>query len=179
MGKLSHDQKRKAKLKKRAERSRKHESLAYAGKKYRTDAFAPVFLKTELGIYESDVMCDSQLTDDVVEAALEQLVIQMREGEPALGPESDTENTFAKDEEQLIIANIRRNWEDLYVEGRLPGRDDLIGILRTLLHSIEFWRSQSLQRRGYLHFVEDFLKQAGISVRRMPPPSGSHPALGE
>ncbi len=37
MGKLSHDQKRKAKLKRRAERSRKHESLAYAGKKKSTE----------------------------------------------------------------------------------------------------------------------------------------------
>ena len=33
---LNRDQKRKAKLKKRAERSRKHESLAYTGKTYKT-----------------------------------------------------------------------------------------------------------------------------------------------
>ena len=69
----SRDQKRKAKLKKRAERSRKHESLAYAGTKYKTDAYAPLFFRTEIGIYESYVMCDRELTDDEVEAAIERI----------------------------------------------------------------------------------------------------------
>ena len=45
----SHDQKRKAKLKKRAERSRKHESLAYHGNKYKTPEFVPVMYRTEVG----------------------------------------------------------------------------------------------------------------------------------
>ena len=44
---LSRDQKRRAKLKKRSERSHKHESLAYAGKKYKTDEFVPIFYRTE------------------------------------------------------------------------------------------------------------------------------------
>ena len=61
---LSRDQKRKAKLKKRLERSRKHESLAYAGGKYKTDENTPIFYRTELGIYESYVMCDRELTDE-------------------------------------------------------------------------------------------------------------------
>ncbi|MBV8270565.1 MAG: hypothetical protein JO252_29905 [Planctomycetaceae bacterium] len=46
---LNRDQKRKAKLKKRAERSRKHESLAYTGKTYKTDEYAPIFYRTEVG----------------------------------------------------------------------------------------------------------------------------------
>src|SRR5271166_2346436 len=107
---LSRDQKRKAKFKKRAERSRKHESLAYAGGKYKTDEYAPIFFRTEVGIYESYVMCDRELTDDVT----------VTEGS----------------EEDLIIANIRRNWRILEEKGSLPGRDDLIGILRSILHSI-------------------------------------------
>ena len=76
----SRDQKRKAKLKKRAERSRKHESLAYAGTRYKTDEYAPLFFRTEVGIYESYVMCDRELTDDEVEAAIERMVLQMRQG---------------------------------------------------------------------------------------------------
>src|SRR5512132_800512 len=77
---LSRDQKRKAKLKKRAERSRKHEALAYTGKTYKTDEYAPIFYRTEVGIYEAYVMCDRVLTDDEVEAAIERLVTLMRQG---------------------------------------------------------------------------------------------------
>ena len=64
---LSRDQKRKAKLRKRAQRSCKHEPLAYTGRKYKTDAYAQVFFRTEVGIHESYVMCDRELTDDEVE----------------------------------------------------------------------------------------------------------------
>ncbi len=71
---------RKAKLKKRAERSRKHESLAYTGKTYKTDEYAPIFYRTEVGIYEAYVMSDRVLTDDEVEAAIERLVTLMRQG---------------------------------------------------------------------------------------------------
>src|SRR4051794_18945722 len=76
----SRDQKRKAKLKKRAERSRKHESLAYAGGKYQTDEYAPIFYRTEVGIYESYVMCARELPDIEVEGAIERLVTRRREG---------------------------------------------------------------------------------------------------
>ena len=72
-------------------------------------------------------------------------------------------------EEDLVIANIRRNWQIMAEEGTLPGRDDLIGILRTILHSIQIWRSQSLHSQGYLRYVEGFMKKLGVSVRRVTP----------
>src|SRR4051795_5086333 len=117
----SRDQKRKAKLKKRAERSRKHESLAYAGAKYKTDEYAPLFYRTEVGIYESYVMCDRELTDDEVEAAIERMVIQMRQG--SLPPLSEAGTLTLTDggEEDLVIANIRRNWRIIAEAGTLPG----------------------------------------------------------
>ncbi|SIO13712.1 hypothetical protein SAMN05444166_2649 [Singulisphaera sp. GP187] len=179
MAKPSHNQKRKAKLKKRAERSRKHEPLAYSGKKYKTDENAPIFLRTEVGIYESYVMCDFKLTDDDVEAAIEQLVIQMRDG--SLPPESESDEVTITDggEEDLIIANIRRNWRYLDEAGELPGRNDLIGILRTILNSIEIWRSQTLHPQGYLHFIEGFVKKVGVTVQRVIPAPRPLPSLEE
>src|SRR5512142_1395119 len=172
---LSRDQKRKAKLKKRAERARKHEALAYAGKKYKTDEYAPLFYRTEVGIYESYVMCDRVLTDDEVETASEHLVTLMRQG--PLPPLSETGSVTLTegDEEELVIANIRRNWQIMAEEGTLPGRGDLIGILRTILHSIEVWRSQSLHSQGYLRYVEGFLKKLGVSVRQVTPDLGPIP----
>jgi hypothetical protein len=165
----SRDQRRKAKLRKRAERFRKHESLAYAGSKYKTDEYAPLFFRTEVGIYESYVMCDRELTDDEVEAAIERMVIQMRQG--SLPPLSETGTLTLTDggEEDLVIANIRRNWRIMAEAETLPGRDDLIGMLRTILHSIQVWRSQSLHSQGYLRYVEGFMKKLGVSVRRVTP----------
>jgi len=163
---LSRDQKRKAKLKKRAEYSRKRESLAYSGGKYKTDEYAPIFAQTEIGIYESYVMCDRELTDDEVEAAIERLVIQMREGPLPPHPETDVITITEEGEEDLVIANIRRNWRILEEEGTLPSRDDLIGILRTILNSISIWRSQSLHSQGYLRYIEGFMKKLGVSVRQ-------------
>ena len=166
---LNRDQKRKAKLKKRAERSRKHESLAYTGKTYKTDEYAPIFYRTEVGIYEAYVMCDRVLTDDEVEAAIERLVTLMRQG--PLPPLAETGSVTLTEggEEELVIANIRRNWQIRAEEGTLPGRDDLIGVLRTILHSIAVWRSQSLHSQGYLRYVEGFLKKLGVSVRQVTP----------
>jgi hypothetical protein len=166
---LSRDQKRKAKLKKRSERSHKHESLAYAGKKYKTDEFVPVFYRTERGIYESYVMCDRKLTDDEVEAAVERLVIRMREGPLPPLVLSDVVTITEGDEDDFVIENIRRNWRILEKEGALPRPDDLIGILRSILHSIAIWRSQSLHSQGYLHYIEGFMKNLGVSVRKATP----------
>lgn len=165
----SRDQKRKAKLKKRAERSHKHESLAYSGGKYKTDEYAPLFYRTEIGIYESYVMCDRELTDVEVERAIERLVIRMREGPLPPLPEDGVLTLTEGGEEELIIANIRRNWRALEEEGALPRRDDLIGLLRTILNSIGIWRSQTLHSQGYLHYIEGFMKKLGVSVRQATP----------
>ena len=72
-------------------------------------------------------------------------------------------------EEDLIITNIRRNWRILEEKGELPGQDDLIGILRTTLHSLSIWRSQSLDSQGYLRYIEGFMKKLGVSVRQATP----------
>jgi hypothetical protein len=106
-------------------------------------------------------MSDRTLTDDEVEAALERLVVQLRQG--PLPEPSDEEP------EDLIVWNIRRNWRDLEARQDLPGREDLIGVLRTILGSLETWRSQSMHSQGYLRFLEGFLKQTGVSVQKIGP----------
>lgn len=170
MGKFdrrSRDQKRKAKLKKRAQRSTGHESLAYHGKKYRTAEYVPLMARTETGIYESYVMTDRALTDDEVEAALEELITRMRGG--PLPPLDDTRAVTVTGEgsEDLVAWNVRRNWQDMAERQPLPAREDLIGVLRTILHSLEIWRSQSMHSQGYLRYLEGFLKKAGVEVRQV------------
>ena len=160
---LSRDQKRKAKLKKRAERSRTHQDLAYSGSKYKTDAFAPIFYRTEVGIYESYVMSERELTDDDIRSAIEQLVIQMRRGPSRrrTNPTSCASPTATRtSSSSATSAGTGMSWKS-----RGAFRDDLIGILRTILNSISIWSSQSMHSRGYLHYIEGFLKKTGVSVQ--------------
>ena len=59
---LSHDQKRKAKLTER----RKHasaEPLAYSGKKYQADRWVPHVFETEKAVYEVIKLSQEQLTN--------------------------------------------------------------------------------------------------------------------
>src|SRR5437667_4650322 len=111
---LSKDQKRKAKRIERASRGPLPLALAYKGNKYKTDELIPIFHRTEVGIYETYVMTDRQLTDRTVASALQKLVEQMRQG--TLPPLEDTESVERVEgqEEDLIIWNIRRNWQDLF-----------------------------------------------------------------
>ena len=170
MGKFdrrSRDQKRKAKLAKRAQRSRPRESLAYHGNKYKTDAMVPVVFRTETGIYETFVMTDRRLTDDQVTRALEGLITRMRQGPLPLPSPEDA--PAGEGEDELIVWNIRRNWVDLADLPRPPTRDDLIGVLRTILGSIEVWTAKAAHSQGYLRYIEGFLRGAGVSVQKVDP----------
>jgi hypothetical protein len=160
---LSRDQKRKAKLAKEARKAREDTSpLAYEGKKYKRDDLVPVYLATETAIYEVFVMTERQLTDRTVRAALEKLVLQMRQG--PLPPLEDTGPLEINEgqEEDGIIQNIRRHWEEDLKSW--PGKDDVIGVLRTTLNSIHIWGTRSAETRGYLNYLEGFLKKGGVSV---------------
>jgi len=166
---LSRDQKRKKKLAERAKKERAQTSpLAYTGNRYKTDALTPVYLHTETGIYETFVMTDRQLTDREVASALERMVLQMRQGPLPAFDESGASGE-GEGNEELIIWNIRRNWQELYERNPRLDREAMIGVLRTLLGSIETWSTPSAQSRGYLHFVEGFLKKAGVRVEKVSP----------
>ena len=96
-----------------AERSHKHESLAYHGHKYKNAAYIPILHGTETGIYETFITSDRTMTDNEVEAELERLILQMRQGPlPPLGA-SEPDGPAAEGSESLIALNIRRHWQTL------------------------------------------------------------------
>lgn len=161
---LSRDQKRKSKLTRERKEHRESRVLPYKGNTYKSPELIPTVFRTELGIHEADVMSERSLTDNDIRAALEQLVLGLRQG--PLPPQDDSDRfTDTGSPADLIVWNIRQNWKDLYRESPNPGRDKLIGVLRTLLDSIDTWSTPSPTSRGYLHFVEGFLKKQGASVR--------------
>ena len=160
------DQKRKKKLKERKRKERRTESLAYMGGKYKTDKLIPTWMHTEIGIYESYVMTDRSLLDQTVVSALESLVRQIRAG--TLPPFEDTSETHYEvgREEDLVIENIRRSWAGHFADEWKPPRDKLIGVLRTILGSIEKVRAPGPRSQSYMRHVEGFLtKKLGVSVK--------------
>ena len=164
----SRDQKRRDKLAKRNQRSRKAVSLAHMGKKFQTEELIPTFMHTEIGIYETYVITDRKLFDSTVVAALEKLIKQLRAG--TLPPLTDTDEICYQvgQEEELVIENIRRKWEHHFEEEWQPPKDKLIGVLRTILGSIEKVRTPGPRSQSYLHHIAGFLtKKLGVSVKQV------------
>ena len=166
----SRNQKRKDKLAKRNRKARQSVSLAYMGEKYKTDELIPIWVQTETGIYETFVMTDRKLLDQTVVTALEKLVMRMRAG--TLPPVSDTAEIHYEvgQEEDLVIENVRRRWELYFEDEWRPPKVKLIGVLRTILGSIEKVRSPGPRSQSYMRHIAGFLtKKLGISVEQFSP----------
>ncbi len=167
--KLSHDQKRKAKLKKRAERSNQQESMAYHGTKYRGPEYVPIIHRTESGILEAYVISGRTMSDADVEKGIGRLIELLRARKlPNLSGASSDE-PVALPEESFLVINIVGRWRDFAETNPLPARDDLIGVLRTLLSSLETRRSMAIHPQGYLRFLEEFLGKTGTRVQMLTP----------
>ncbi|MGE5193602.1 MAG: hypothetical protein ACM3U2_13995, partial [Deltaproteobacteria bacterium] len=131
---LSRDQKRKQKLAKRNCRQPQQESLAYTGNRYKSKELVKPLFETELGIYEAFVASGRQLTDGDVETELGDLIGALRESAAAelIYAESDDDEPAG-----LVTGSILGNWKQMLEQGALPGRDELVGILRTIQGSLE------------------------------------------
>ena len=164
------DQKRKKKLEERKQKARQTGSLAYLGAKYQTQELAQTWMHTEIGIYETYVITDRQLLDQTVVSALESLIRQIRTGTlPRHETKPEIEYAVGR-EEDLVIENIRANWERHFANESKPSRDKLIGVLRSILGSIEKVRAPGPRSQSYMRHIEGFLtKKLGVSVKPYSP----------
>lgn len=168
MPKDPHEKKRKKKLAEKKRKARHAESLAYMGEKYKKEKLIPTWMHTEIGIYQTYVMTDRRIFDQNVVASLERLIRQMRAG--ALPPLPETEEIHYEvgREEDLLIENIRRSWANHFAAEWRPPKDDLIGVLRTILGSIEKVKAPGPRSQSYLRHITGFLtKKLGISVKKL------------
>ena len=159
-------QKRQTKLAKRArkERSSKPAGSAptpYSGRKYQTERWVPLVYQTELAIYEAITLSRGRLTNKHVEVALVRLINDLRRGMPTALQDGEPEVPFAAGQEvEFLVWNIRRHWREPLDDEQPVSRDDRVGILRTLLHSIEAHGWNSGPNRGYVEFLASFLGRA-------------------
>jgi hypothetical protein len=167
MPKDPHEKKRKKKLAEKKRKARQAESLAYMGEKYKKDKLIPAWMHTEIGIYQTYVMTDRKIFDQTVKSSLENLIRQMRAGPLPPLPETVEIHYQVGREEDLLIENIRRSWADHFATEWRPPKDDLIGVLRTILGSIEKVRAPGPRSQSYLRHIEGFLtKKVGFSIKR-------------
>ena len=139
-------------------------SFAYTGNKYKTEALVTTLCSAETGILQAFVISGRELTDRVVESALVDMIMALRRNTlPPLDDEPDSSYTTHSDKD-LVCWCIRGNWRELYCTEPPLGRDKLVGVLRTILGSIEVWKSAGRDSRGYLNYIEGFLGEMGISV---------------
>jgi hypothetical protein len=159
MSNLSHDQKRKAKLAKRAKKQpRDNEPMPYSGPKYQADEWVPHVYATEKAIHDTIKLSNSTLTNKQVKAALVAIIEHIRAGKQAILIEDEPIVLYAPGAEvEYLVWNIRCNWRLLVEDVGPVHKDDFVGILRTLLHSLlaHAWRTG--EQRGYVAFIEDFL----------------------
>jgi len=166
MAKESHDQRRKKKLAEERRKARQNQSSAYTGEKYKTDDLIPTWMHTEIGIYQTYVMSDRKLLDQTVVDALEKLIGMMRTGLLPPLPETAEIRYEVGREDDLVVENIRRSWANHFATERQPSKDDLIGVLRTILGSIQKVKAPGPQSQSYMHHIAGFLtKKLGVSVQ--------------
>jgi hypothetical protein len=160
----SHDQKRKAKLAKRAARGTHYADVEpYTGRKYQTDFWVPYIFQTESAIYEAIRLSRRRLTNDEVKVALVRLISHLHAGNPPRLGEADSEVLYtAGNEIEFLVWNIRRHWGSAFDEHGAVSANDLVGILRTLLYSIQAHGWNTGRSRGYVAFLVDFMEQGGL-----------------
>src|SRR5207245_8681436 len=131
----------------------------YAGRKYQQDAWTPLVYATELAIYEVIKLTKSRLTNDTVESALTQLVLDLRgDLSPTLSAEDAPPELVLGNEVPYLMWNIRSHWTRFFQEEHPVAVGDLIGVLRTLLHSIEAHEWNTGRSRGYVAFLEKVIE---------------------
>jgi len=155
----SHAQKRKAKLAKRGRRP-VIDLTPLAGNTYQRDRWLPDVYETELAVYEAIRLSERCLKNDQVRAAFIHLIRDLGSGKPALLDPAEPEVPFAPGREvEFLVWNIRRHWGALFAEKGPVHVEHLIGILRTLLHSVEAHAWHTGPDQGYVAFLENFIER--------------------
>ncbi|MFL5338634.1 MAG: hypothetical protein ACJ8F7_00570 [Gemmataceae bacterium] len=155
----SRDQKRKANLKAEAKNQRVAKVAPYEGRKYQSDVWTPYVYEVEVGIYDTIELSRRTLTNATLKAVLIDLVKRLRQGLPAALADSEPDLAYSKEtEHEYLVWVIRRQWRSALEKYGAASPDDLIGILRTLLNSIEAHRWNTGEARGYVDFLVKFMK---------------------
>jgi hypothetical protein len=144
---------RKRKLKARAKNQLPNIMTPYDGERYQAVKWAFFTGSTEAAILSVAQAVGRDLTNEQVRLALISLGIRLRKGEP--DPDLATVPEAERFSERIIRA-IRAFWAVYVARVGLPvATSDQIGVLRTLLYSIQAHNWNTGAHRGYLAFLRE------------------------
>lgn len=138
-------------------------------KDYRSDEYLPYIFKAETGILKAWGI-EPDMTDGNVRQALRELISQLKESSTLPRPltadvTSEPVRIEAERIEDLIqnfiLYHLRQAFE---AQGPLS-IEDLIGVLKTINHSIGAW-NVGMNQQGYLNYLEGFLGKMGVTTTR-------------
>jgi len=151
-------------------RKRLQENLTpYSGHKYQQPAWVHAVFATEKAIYEIVMLSQRRLTNDHCKAAFERLIRMLHTAEqPELLPQDNRDRyvlDLTDDLPEALAVMIRREWGFHVANYHPVAKADWIGILRTLLHSLEAHAWNTGPLKGYLHYLEGFMRgRLGMEV---------------
>jgi hypothetical protein len=140
--------------------------VPYSGKRYNQEPFVNALFHAEIGIHEAAAMALGRLTDNDVRRALEYTILAMRKGQLTLD-HWQVDDGAGLDGVTLIVWNIGCRWQLLFEDQPSHSRNDLIGILRRILFSVNVWTAEKLGGRGYLKFLAGQMDKLGVSLTQM------------
>jgi hypothetical protein len=163
------ERKRKEKELQKRQKMLARQPLAIDTDQFKKPRLAQVWLQTETAILEVYIATSKDISDQTVIAAIERLVRQMQAGPlPPLEVETHLAWKMGQ-EEDLIIENIRRRWVPLLEAENRPSKEDFIGVLRSILGTINLQKSPLPHSVGYLRYIGSFLEdKVGLKIRIEP-----------
>ena len=147
---------------------------ARSGQDYRSEKYIRALNAAETGIYESFIISERELTDAEVRRDLESLAQDIRENGYQPAGNSD-EGRTEEEPKSLVVESIRRRWEDLFERQSRHSDEELAGLLRVPLDSLEIWATPEPNSRGYLFYLEGFLTHMGIKIQTITPEGDPEP----
>lgn len=158
----------KQKVKKVRERSstRQRVPLEYTGARYQSPRYTLPLMMVELGIRNADRASGGKLLDSGVRCTLAFMVKQLHNGPQDVveGLVALRELPFDDADQRRILASIVDEWLAYFEHSPRLSRADAVGILRTLVHSLDVRTEMRPNGRGYLHFLEEFLPETNNSL---------------
>ncbi len=162
--KLAKQKKKQKEQRKRHVAARESTIQPYRGGKYRSDELVPLVHRTEIGIFEAYESSQHTLNDHTVDDALCDLIMRLRRrplDEIDLSDRSDDDESPDVDQIQRCVLN---RWETYFDRNADMSRDELIGVLRTILHSVRVRASSAPDSQLYLKYLVGFLARTGVTA---------------
>lgn len=141
-------------------------------KDYRSEQYVIYIMNAETGLLQAGTIAP-ELTDGDIYETLENLIVRLEDPEvfAELFPDQssdDSQKGRADDSDTTTFVEyfITMSLRNAFAQHGPLEAADVIGILEVIKTSVKRW-SVGMHRRGYLTYLEGFLGQMGVNVKKL------------